>query len=272
MVQSSHIVNYMNEQPALKEAGVGPDPRVFCATRICLFLDVDGTLIEFAPTPAEARVAPATIELLGRLQNVLGGAMALISGRALAALDEMFSPLVLPAAGIHGFERRSVWGQITRPAVSPAWLDSARHRLLPTLRRHKGLLLEDKGYALALHYRNAPDAADAALEALSGVAAELGPDYEIVAGADVVEVKPSRQNKGTAIQAFMKEAPFAGRMPVFLGDDITDYEGFAAVRSHGGLDIAIGGRVSARWYLEGPQATHAWLTRVERCLKGNAPE
>jgi trehalose 6-phosphate phosphatase len=260
----------MNEQPAPKDAGVGPDPRVFCATRVCLFLDVDGTLIEFAPTPAEARVAPATIELLARLQNSLGGAMALISGRQITALDEMFHPLVLPAAGIHGFERRSVWGQIFRPSTSPSRLDGTRQRLLPAVRRHKGLLLEDKGYALALHYRNAPEAATVALESLAGAAADLGSEYEIVAGADVVEVKPSRQNKGTAIQAFMKEAPFAGRMPVFLGDDITDYEGFAAVRSHGGLDIAIGGRVSARWYLEGPGATYAWLTRLEHCLKGDA--
>lgn len=195
--------------------------------------------------------------------------MALISGRQIAALDQMFHPLVLPAAGIHGFERRTVWGQIFRPPTSTARLDRTRAHLRPFIRRHKGLLLEDKGFALALHYRNAPDAAAIALEALSGAAAELGPDYEIVAGADVVEVKPSRQNKGTAIQAFMKEAPFAGRMPVFLGDDITDYEGFAAVRSHGGLDISVGDRVSARWYLEGPGATYAWLTRLERCLKGD---
>ena len=259
----------MNEKPALQDAGVGPDPREFCATRVCLFLDVDGTLIEFAPTPAEARVAPSTIELLARLQNVLGGAMALISGRQIASLDEMFHPLVLPAAGIHGFERRSVWGQITRPSVSTAQLDRTRQRLQTLVRRHRGLLLEDKGYALALHYRNAPEAADAAQETVAGAAADLGPEYEIVAGADVVEVKPSRQNKGTAIQAFMKEAPFAGRMPVFLGDDITDYEGFAAVRSHGGFDISVGDRVTARWYLEGPAATYAWLTRLERCLKGD---
>jgi trehalose 6-phosphate phosphatase len=266
--ESSHIVGCMNEQPAIKDAGVGPDPRVLCATRTCLFLDVDGTLIEFASTPGEARVNSATIELLSRLQNLLDGAMALISGRQLAALDEMFFPLLLPAAGIHGFERRNVSGQVFRPSVSTDRLDQTRQRLQPALRRYKGLLLEDKGYALALHYRNAPEDADVAVETMSGAAAELGPEYEIVAGAAVVEVKPSRQNKGTAIDAFMKEAPFAGRMPVFLGDDITDYAGFAAVRSHGGFDISVSRRVTARWYLEGPAATHAWLTRLERCLKG----
>jgi len=246
----------------------GPDPRTLCATRCALFLDVDGTLLDFAARPDEVKVDPATRDVLQRLQTLLGGALALVSGRSLKQLDELFHPLQLPSAGIHGFERRCATGVVYRPSVTAATLDRTRRWLQGVVLPGSGLLLEDKGYSLALHYRTAPQAAGRALASVRSAAAELGPAFEVIEGAKVVELKPAGQNKATAIEAFMKEPPFAGCLPVFLGDDVTDFDGFAAVRSHGGLDVAVGDRVSARWFLDGPHATRDWLGKLADCLAG----
>lgn len=248
---------------------LAPDPRSLRGQRVCLFLDVDGTLLDFAPTPDGVRVDDSTLVLLSRLREALGESVALISGRPLAQIDELFRPLRLPAAGIHGFERRSADGVLYRPSAPQASLDRIRRWLQSEVLPDSGLLLEDKGHALALHYRLAPHAADRALASVRTALAELGGGYEIIEGAKVVELKPVGQNKGTAIEAFLKEAPFAGRMPAFLGDDVTDFDGFAAVRRHGGIDIAVGDRASARWYLEGPAAARAWLRNVADCLSGH---
>lgn len=249
-------------------SGTGPDPRTLCATRCALFLDVDGTLLDFAARPDEVQLEAATRDVLERLQTLLGGALALVSGRSLSQLDELFKPLRLPAAGIHGFERRSAAGVVYRPSATAATLDRTRRWLQGIVLPGSGLLLEDKGYSLALHYRTAPQAAGRALASVRSAAAQLGPGFEIVEGSKMVELKPAGQNKATAIEAFMKEPPFIGCVPVFLGDDVTDFDGFAAVRSHGGMDVAVGDRVSARWFLDGPRATRDWLARLADCLSG----
>lgn len=238
---------------------LAPDPRSFRGHRLGLFLDVDGTLLDFAPTPDGVRVDDSMLVLLSRLRETLGGAVALISGRPLAQIDGLFRPLDLPAAGIHGFERRSAAGVVYRPSTPITALDRIRRWLQSVVLPETGLLLEDKGHSLALHYRLVPQAAGRALASARSALAELGPGYEIIEGAKVVELKPAGLNKATAIEAFMKEPPFTGCVPVFLGDDITDFDGFAAVRSHGGVDIAVGDRTSARWYLQEPGAARAWL-------------
>lgn len=245
---------------------LAPDPRSFRGQRIGVFLDVDGTLLDFAPTPDGVRVDDSMLVLLSRLRESLGESLALISGRPLAQIDELFRPLALPAAGIHGFERRSAAGVVYRPSAPEAALDRVRSWLQSSVLPDSGLLLEDKGHALALHYRLAPHSAGRAMASVRSALAELGAGYEIIEGAKVVELKPAGLNKGTAIEAFMKEPPFMGCMPVFLGDDVTDFDGFAAVRSHGGIDIAVGDRASARWYLDGPAAARAWLRGMADCL------
>jgi trehalose 6-phosphate phosphatase len=250
---------------------MAPDPRSLLGHRVCLFLDVDGTLLDFAPTPDGALVDDALLVLLSRLRETLGGALALISGRTLEQIDAMFRPLALPAAGIHGFERRSAAGAVYRPAASGSELDRVRHWLRSVALPCSGLLLEDKVHSLALHYRLAPQAAGCALDAARGALAWLGPGYEIIEGEKVVELKPAGLNKATAIEAFMSEPPFTGCVPVFLGDDLTDFDGFAAVRSHGGVDIAVGNRASARWHLQGPGSTRAWLRELADCLGSNPP-
>ena len=252
--------------PSQTDNARAPDPQSFRGHCLGLFLDVDGTLLDFAATPDGVRVDDAMLVLLSRLREALGGSVALISGRPLAQIDQLFRPLQLPAAGIHGFERRSAAGVVYRPSNSISGLDRIRRWLQSVVLPESGLLLEDKGHSLALHYRLAPQAAGRALASARSALAELGPGYEILEGAKVVELKPAGLNKATAIEAFMKEPPFTGCVPIFLGDDVTDFDGFSAVRSHGGVDIAVGDRAFARWHLEGPAAARAWLRTLADCL------
>ncbi len=256
----------MQKFPPESGARLAPDPRSFRGKRLGLFLDVDGTLLDFAPTPDGVSVDDGMLVLLSRLRETLGGALALVSGRPLAQIDALFRPLVLPAAGIHGLERRSATGVVYRPTLGESALDRVRRWLQSSVLPGSGLLLEDKGHSLALHYRLAPHAAGRALDSAHSALEQLGPGYEIIEGAKVVELKPAGLNKATAIEAFMKETPFTDCVPVFLGDDVTDFDGFAAVRSHGGVDIAVGERASACWHLQGPGSTRAWLRELADCL------
>ncbi len=232
----------------------------------CLFLDVDGTLVEIAPTPREVHVDRELILLLEAAHASLGGALALVSGRQLAEIDGMFAPLQLPAAGLHGVERRSAAGTIHRSTVDPDILARARATLALLTAETAGLLLEDKGSALALHYRRVPQAAEVVHLAMNSLLVDIAPGYELLEGDCVVELKPAQQNKATAVEAFLQEQPFVGKVPIYLGDDITDFDGFAAVRRNSGVDIAVGDRVSASWHLHGPAAVRSWLTAlIEAC-------
>lgn len=239
-----------------------PDPRRLPARQTCLFLDVDGTLLHFGARPDDVHVDDELLLLLTRLQAYLGGALALVSGRPLAQIDRLFAPLRLPAAGLHGFERRCSAQRLHRPTLPAERLDAARAALQAATRLDLGIELEDKGVALALHYRGAPAAADEARALMQQVAAPLAPEFELLEGACVLELKPAAANKAIAIEAFMQEEPFAGRTPVYIGDDRTDFDGFGAVRRHAGLDIAVGDRVPARWRLPDPAAVRDWLLRL----------
>lgn len=238
-----------------------PDPRNFRTRHTCLFLDVDGTLADLAPTPDEVRIGSELIALLERIHGQLEGALALISGRPLAQLDRLFAPLRLPAAGIHGFERRGGTHVVFRPTLVAESLGAVRAQLADAASSRPGLLLEDKGVALALHYRAAPEAADTVAALITAAAQRLGPGFEALEGDMVYELKPATLNKATAIEAFMTEEPFEGRIPIYIGDDYTDFDGFGAVRRNGGVDIAVGERVPARWHLPDPAAVRDWLRR-----------
>jgi trehalose 6-phosphate phosphatase len=233
-----------------------------------LFLDVDGTLLEHAERPDAVRVDPALGRLLAQLHRATAGALALVSGRAVADLDALFAPLVLPAAGQHGLERRDAAGRIhLHPFPVPA-LRRAAARLAEFAARHAGLLLEDKGLNLALHYRQAPQFADAARGAASAAAAELGGGFELQAGKMVIEIKPGGRDKGLAIEEFMREPPFHGRTPVFVGDDATDEYGFGVVNRLGGHAIKVGaGPSGARWRLADAAQVREWLGRCAFALR-----
>lgn len=224
------------------------------------FLDLDGTLVELADSPDRIRVDTALPALVESLRSSSGGALAIISGRSIDDLDRLFSGRHYPAAGQHGFERRDASGHQSSLPMSPRELDRARRRLTKLASAHHGLEFEDKGASLALHYRRAPRLAAFAHQTAHDVQRHLGARYAVQAGKRVVEIKPAGRNKGSAITAFMHEAPFAGRTPLFIGDDRTDEYGFAVVNHLHGHSVKVGpGPTAARWRLPSVEAVIGWL-------------
>lgn len=238
-----------------------PRPAPPALAGCALFLDFDGTLVGFGNDPARIDV-PAELErLLPALAAATGGATALVSGRRIASLDTLLAPLRLPAAGLHGLERRDANGRVHGTDSADALVHTALGaRLRAFADAHPGVLLEDKGAALSLHYRAAPDHAAAVERLAQALAAELDPELTLLEGHMVIEIKPSRADKGSAIEAFLGEPPFADRTPVFVGDDATDEHGFAVVEARGGLAVKVGeGPSLASTRLGGPLDVRAWL-------------
>jgi trehalose 6-phosphate phosphatase len=224
------------------------------------FLDLDGTLLDIAETPEAVGIGPGEKLLLKSLVGGAGGAVAVISGRALARIDQLLAPLVLPAAGQHGAERRDAQGVRHRHRFQANVLRPLAVGIRSFAARHQGLVFEDKGASVALHYRLAPQLARAAQAVVREAAEPLGEAVEVQQGKMVVELKPAGCDKGKAIAQFMREAPFEGRVPVFLGDDVTDEYGFRVVNAMGGHTIKVGeGESVARWRIENPAAARAWL-------------
>ena len=226
----------------------------------CFFLDLDGTLLELAETPEAVGIGAAEKKVLEDLVERTGGAVAMISGRALRRIDEILAPLVLPAAGQHGAERRDAKGVRHRHRFPANVLRPVAVGMRSFAAKHRGLVFEDKGASVALHYRLAPQLAGAVQAAVREAALPLGEAVEVQDGKMVVELKPAGCDKGKAIAQFMQEPPFAGRIPVFLGDDVTDEYGFRVVNAMGGHTIKVGeGPSAARWRLDNPASTRAWL-------------
>ena len=223
----------------MPDAALPPPPQVR-AEAIALFLDVDGTLVEIEREPGAVHVSERLCEILADLERAVHGALALISGRSLQQIDRLFSPLRLSAAGLHGLERRNLCSEVVRAKPDPAILQAARRRLGAFADEHPGVLLEDKGLTLALHYRKAPEQRAAAARLVEDVVRASHGALGLLEGKMVFELKPPGFDKGRAIAAFMREQPFAGRQPVFAGDDVTDEAGFRVVNQLGGLSIRIG--------------------------------
>jgi trehalose 6-phosphate phosphatase len=222
-----------------------------------LFLDFDGTLVGIAETPEAIEVPQGLVALLTDLHDWLGGALAVVSGRQIDVLDRFLAPLRLPSAGEHGVQRRDATGEMREqtPPDLEAVLDAANH----LAGAHPDLLVERKHAAVALHYRRAPELEALCRNVLLGVIAK-DPALELLHGKSVFEVKPAGINKGIAIDAFLREPPFAGRLPVFAGDDTTDESGFAVVQPLRGVAIKVGAGPSlAQHRLESPRAVFEWL-------------
>jgi trehalose 6-phosphate phosphatase len=232
------------------------------SARLALFLDFDGTLAEFAPTPGAVRPDPALPALLDRLTAALDGALALVSGRPIDELDALLGPAPRCAAGLHGLERRRADGRRELPPPPPAWLGTVRAELAGFAAGRSGLVLEDKGTALALHYRQAPECAAEIAAFATALDARLPPGAVLVEGSCVVEVRPTGADKGTAVAAFLREAPFVGRHPVVIGDDAGDLPAFRVAEQHGGTAIAVGPRLPARGRLADPRAVRDWLAAL----------
>ncbi|MGH7673912.1 MAG: trehalose-phosphatase [Gemmatimonadales bacterium] len=226
------------------------------------FFDIDGTLVDVADSPAGVRLEPGLRRVIEALYGSSGGAVALISGRSIADTDRLFPGLNLPAAGQHGVERRDAAGRISRHAFPAVPLDRARRQIAAAVAGRPGLLLEDKGLSLALHYRRAPRLAGYAHRLVRSLVAGLGVEYCVQTGKRVVEMKPAGRDKGVAVLEFMQEQPFRGRTPVFVGDDVTDEYGFATVNQLHGHSVKVGrGATVARWRLPDVAAVRAWLER-----------
>lgn len=232
-----------------------------------LFLDIDGTLIDLAATPDAVRVPPELPSILASLSQTLGGALALVTGRAQPYADRLFEPHCFPIAGLHGAERRSADGRVVRSAATPAF-QQAKRELARAAKAWPGVILEDKIAAIAIHYRQAPAYAMEVDVAMQAALSAIGPGYELQRGKMVVEIRPDSADKGRAVQAFLGETPFAGRIPVAIGDDLTDEAMFKTVNALGGASIRIVETPAvtvAHWRLLSPQSLRAALSALAAC-------
>jgi trehalose 6-phosphate phosphatase len=205
-----------------------------------VFLDVDGTILEIAETPQDVHVPEGLKILLNALCLRLDGALALISGRSIAELDRLFAPFRFCVAGVHGSERREPAGCVMRARIDASVLDGVRVDLSRMVDEFPGLLLEDKQIALAMHFRRVPHLWSLVCERMAAVAAGLGPEFALQPGRCVFEIRPAAWTKATAIERFMEQPPFHGRVPIFLGDDVTDEDGFTWVNDKGGVSVRVG--------------------------------
>jgi trehalose 6-phosphate phosphatase len=238
-------------------------PALLSPSETAFFFDFDGTLVEIAPTPDGVLVPQTLIESLAELRRVSKGAVAVVSGRGIDSIDGYLGMSDLPVAGLHGAERRDASGDVVRLGFDDERLLRMERVLADVVKAHPGMLLEIKGAALALHYRNAPLAEAVAREATQRLVAEHADAYMLQPGKMVYEIKPKNVDKGRALSAFLDEPPFAGRMPVFAGDDLTDEKGFAVVNARGGLSIKVGaGETAARARVESVGAFLAWLSSI----------
>lgn len=233
------------------------------AASVALFLDFDGTLAPLAPRPQDVRVPAWVRPALQALSDRQHGALAIVSGRPIAQLDEFLDPLRLPSAGAHGAELRGVSGRIERQHDDPPSLIVDCAAALAA--QHAGLILERKPSGLALHFRARPELEAACRDALSAALAavpDAGATWEWMRGHLVFELKQRAVSKGLAVRALLSQPPFAGRQPVFVGDDVTDEDGIRAVQAAGGFGVRVGpGASEARYRLADTDAVGAWLAQ-----------
>ncbi|MGK2913777.1 MAG: trehalose-phosphatase [Porticoccaceae bacterium] len=239
-----------------------PPPLIKLAN-VALFLDVDGTILEFAPTPRAVSVPPLLRSLLKRLRDETRGAMALVSGREIAVLDELFKLTQFPVAGLHGLERRDATGHLHQHIGVGAALAPVAERLATFARTHPGIIMEYKKITLGLHYRAAPQHGAAVNELAESLEQSLPPELVLQRGKKVIEIRPAGADKGSAVNAFMVETPFSDRQPVFIGDDLTDEHAFEVINRRQGISIKVGHGVSlAHFRLTDPKDVRRWLWAV----------
>ena len=244
---------------SIQEVTAGlPPPKPLRLGETALFLDLDGTLAPIAARPQDVRPDPRRTDLLERLAQQLDGRLAVVSGRTLADVDRILEGRVTAVAAVHGLVRRDAGGRTIQTPPHPQ-LAAAAAELRAFAARDCGLLVEEKGLSVALHFRLAPRQARAARACAVSLAAGTG--LVLQEGAMVEELRTPGPDKGDSVRAFLAEPPFAGARPVFVGDDVTDEAGFAAARALGGVGVAVGPQraTEAGYQLPGVEAALAWL-------------
>ncbi len=244
-------------------------PAVLPPDQTAFFFDFDGTLVDLAPTPDGVLVRPDMLALLHELRRTTHGAVAIVSGRGIESIDGFLGMPDLPVAGLHGAERRDANGDTQRVGFNDERLLRMEQVLAEVVRTHPRMLLEIKGASLALHYRNVPEHEGTARAATERLAADYADAYVLQPGKMVYEIKPKDVDKGRALRAFLDEPPFAGRRPVFAGDDLTDEKGFAVVNALGGLSIKVGGGDTiAQTRIDSVDALIGWLASLVAAMPG----
>lgn len=235
------------------------------ADTTALFLDVDGTLVDIRNHPDDVRAESALVDLLVDLAERLDGALSLVSGRSIAEIDRIFKPARFPSAGSHGAELRLRDDVVVAQAEFP---DEVLRSARSFADQYEGLLVEKKRAGLALHYRRAPELETACRGLVANLIDELGPEFRLIDGKMVLEIAPRDHHKGEAIREMLQHPPFRDRRPVFIGDDVTDEDGFRIVNDMGGLSVRVGQavRTAARFALDDVKDVRAWLYAIARQL------
>jgi trehalose 6-phosphate phosphatase len=233
-------------------------------SKIAFLLDVDGTILDLADTPREVYVPHALRDTLLRLLRRTGGALAFVSGRPISELDLLFSPLELPCIGGHGAELRTRAGEAPAAPRLPSLDPRVKRAFAAIAEAGPGIILEDKGYSLALHYRLAPEKEQIVRESAAKVCGTLGElPIELLPGKRMIEIKQIGFTKAKAVRELMTYPPFAGRRPIFIGDDITDLGVFDVLPEFNGIGISVGRHVPGiASCFDEPADVRRWLDRI----------
>ncbi|RYE01947.1 MAG: trehalose-phosphatase [Sphingomonadales bacterium] len=246
--------------PPLKVALAPPQPLV--AAGHSLLLDFDGTLVELADRPDEIVVEPALATLIRALAGTFWGRLALVSGRSVAQLEGFLDEALTGVAliGSHGAEIQIGTSRVA--PVRPPALIAAEHAIQAMFADRAGVVVEVKSLGVAVHYRLSPEAEPAARRLVQSLAIDNG--LAVQEGKMMIELRAAGHDKGSGIAALMAQSPFAGTVPVFAGDDVTDEAGFVAVAALGGLGVLVGPErpTAARYRLNNVSAVHAWLEQA----------
>ncbi len=237
-------------------------PAIDDLSRYAIFLDFDGTLVDIADQPSAVRIDAALVHNIEAICRRVDHALAVVSGREIAVIDRFMHPLEIPVAGVHGLERRDSAGRLHKAAINGTAFAAIGNAVRQAIGGEAGLILETKPGAVALHYRLRPEL-EARCRAIVESVLHDHPDLAMLQGKMVFELKHGSANKGTAIAAFLDEPPFAGRTPIFVGDDVTDEAGFTVVNARGGISIKVGmGRTAARYRAADINEFRDWLDRL----------
>jgi len=254
----------MSQEDETPESLPVPHSLVPQLSETALLLDIDGTLLDLMPTPREVWVPPGLARTLNRLLERTSGALALVSGRSLNDIDLIFAPDRFPAVGGHGAEMRLSLDSEAVDSRAPPLDKELKRRLAAIAKLSPGILLEDKGYSLALHYRLAPQAEKAIFEAVSLIRAELpNAPIEVLPGKFVCEIKHSGSTKASGVRELMTHEPFKGRRPLFIGDDVTDESVFAIMPDMNGLAFSVGRRaMGVNGHFDAPDDVREFLAQL----------